>query len=160
LERTIAALDARVSPPVISPLEDIIGASLAAPRFQMVVLAVFAGSALLLTAIGLFGLLSYNVHRRLREIGLRMALGARPASVFAVVVGRGMVLIGLGCAIGIAAALLLTRFLRELLYGVAATDVTVFLAGIVVLATSGFLACYLPARRAAHIDPIIALRAE
>jgi predicted permease len=160
LEQIVATLDPQVTPPQVVPLATIVGASLTRQRFQMVILSIFAGSALLLTAIGIFGLLSYTVHQRMREIGVRIALGARPGVVFRDIVGRGMKLVIVGGGVGVAAALVLTRFLAAMLYGVTATDAGVFIAGVAVLAASAFVACVLPARRAANIDPLVALRTE
>src|SRR5215471_7278347 len=116
--------------------------------------------ALLLGAVGLSGVMAYSVSRRTREIGIRMALGAEPRNVLAVILGEGILLIGSGVAIGLAASLVLTRFLSSFLFGVAATDPLTFAAVAFLLAAVALAACYIPARRALRVDPLIALRAE
>jgi putative ABC transport system permease protein len=120
----------------------------------------FAGLALGLSTLGIYSVLSYSTAQRTREIGVRMALSAERGSVLRLVVGRGIGLAGLGLAIGIAAALLLTRLMTDLLYEVRATDPVTFVGVTTVLAASSILACYVPARRATKIDPMVALRYE
>ncbi|HEY9479005.1 MAG TPA: FtsX-like permease family protein, partial [Gemmatimonadaceae bacterium] len=129
-------------------------------RFNTSLLTVFALAALLLAAIGIYGLMAYAVTQRTREMGIRMALGARPRDVLALVVRQGMVLAGLGIALGIGGAFAATRLLASLLYGVAPTDLPTFMSVAVLLGAVAFLACWLPARRAARVDPTVALRAE
>ncbi|HTN86225.1 MAG TPA: ADOP family duplicated permease, partial [Sorangium sp.] len=133
---------------------------LGAQRFNTSLLTVFALAALLLAAIGIYGLMAYAVTQRTREMGIRMALGARPRDVLALVVRQGMVLAGLGIALGIGGAFAATRLLTSLLYGVAPTDLPTFMSVAVLLGAVAFLACWLPARRAARVDPTVALRAE
>jgi ABC-type antimicrobial peptide transport system permease subunit len=133
---------------------------LGAQRFNTSLLTVFALAALLLAAIGIYGLMAYAVTQRTREMGIRMALGARPRDVLALVVRQGMVLAGLGIALGIGGAFAATRLLASLLYGVAPTDLPTFMSVAVLLGVVAFLACWLPARRAARVDPTVALRAE
>jgi putative ABC transport system permease protein len=125
-----------------------------------VLLAGFGLLAMALGAIGLFGVMSYAVGQRTREIGIRMALGAGRGEVFRLVVGQGLLLTGLGVAIGLGLAALGTRFLSSLLYGVSALDPLTFSVVTLLLAAVAFLACYFPARRAMRVDPIIALRYE
>ena len=122
--------------------------------------SLFGLIALLLAALGLFGVVAYGVAQRTREIGVRMALGARPQDVLALIVGRGFVLVGVGLIVGLALALALGRFTASMLYGVAPADLPALGASVVVLAAAAALASYLPARRAARIDPMVALRYE
>jgi ABC-type antimicrobial peptide transport system permease subunit len=133
---------------------------LTAQQEQLWLLASFAGIALLLAAIGLYGLLSYAVAQRTRDIGLRMALGAGRSRVLAAVLRQGLELVGIGLAVGLAGAALLTRVTERLLYGVKPGDVVTYAAVAVVLAATGALVCYVPALRATRIDPAVALRGE
>jgi predicted permease len=144
----------------IRPMTEMIDRSVARPRFTMLLLGIFGGVALLLAAVGIYGIMSHAVKRRTREIGIRMALGARPADVLRLVVGQGMSLAGLGLAIGVVAALAATRLMTRLLYGVSATDPLTFAAIVVLLAAVAFVASWLPARRAVATDPTSALRSE
>jgi putative ABC transport system permease protein len=129
-------------------------------RFIALLLALFAALALVLAVTGLYGLIAYSVAQRTREIGIRMALGARPAQVLRRTLGQGMALMALGGALGVAAAFGLARLLRSLLYEVSAADPWTFAAVVLVLALAALVASYIPARRAARIDPMIALRYE
>ena len=144
----------------VETMEQITLESIAQQRMVMALLVSFAGLALALSTLGIYSVLSYSTAQRTREIGVRMALGAERGSVLRLVVGRGVALAGLGLAIGIAAALLLTRLMTDLLYGVRATDPLTFVGVSAVLAASSILACYVPARRATKIDPMVALRYE
>jgi ABC-type antimicrobial peptide transport system permease subunit len=130
------------------------------PRFDAVLTGLFAVLGLLLAAIGLFGLVSYSVAQRTNEIGVRMALGAQKRDVVSMILRQGLRLLLVGLAIGITGALALTRFLSSLLYGVAPTDPVTFTAVSLILIVVALLACYIPARRAAKVDPMIALRYE
>jgi ABC-type lipoprotein release transport system permease subunit len=134
--------------------------SLAARRFSMILLAVFAALALALSGIGIYGVISYVVAERTREIGIRIALGAHRREILQLVFERGGKLAGIGVIIGIGAALGLTRLMSGLLYGVAATDLFTFSSVTVLLTSVALAACYLPARRACRVDPIVALRCE
>jgi ABC-type antimicrobial peptide transport system permease subunit len=120
----------------------------------------FSLSALTLACLGLYGILSYGVARRTREIGLRMALGAQRYSVLSMVIRRGMVLVLVGCGLGVILAIALTRVVASLLYGVTPTDPLTFILTILLLGAVAFVSCWLPARRAARIDPMAALRYE
>jgi predicted lysophospholipase L1 biosynthesis ABC-type transport system permease subunit len=147
-------------PPRLRFLEDLVSDSLADRRFQTVLLGVFGATALLLAVFGIYGVLSYGVAERTREIGLRLALGARPNDVLALVVGQGSRLIALGLGVGVVLALGLARLLSSFLYGVGASDPLTYVALIFVLGSVALLACYLPARHASRIDPLVSLRYE
>ncbi|HKY06443.1 MAG TPA: FtsX-like permease family protein, partial [Blastocatellia bacterium] len=144
----------------IRSLEQVMSESVAPRRFNMLLLAVFAGVALLLAAIGLYGVISYSVTQRTHEMGVRMALGARPADVMKLVVGQGLVLTGIGIGLGLAGAYFLTRLMASLLFGVNATDLSVFVAIPALLALVALVASIVPALRAVRVDPMIALRSE
>jgi ABC-type antimicrobial peptide transport system permease subunit len=123
-------------------------------------LGIFAGLALLLAAVGIYGVIAYNVGQRTREIGIRMALGAQNSNVLGLVLKHGMSLGLIGLGIGLASSLALTRFLKGLLFSVSPTDPLTLLVVAILLAFAAFVACYVPARRAMAVDPIVALRCE
>jgi ABC-type antimicrobial peptide transport system permease subunit len=141
-------------------LEQRVSESLAERRERAMVLGAFAGLALLIAAVGIYAVMSYSVVRRKHEIGVRMALGARQRDVLQMVVSAGLRMAACGMAIGLAGAFFLTRLLRTFLYGVDPTDWTTFSIVCVILSAAAFLASYLPARRAARVDPMAALRCE
>jgi predicted permease len=140
--------------------QEIVAGSIARERFSMILLATFAGLALLLASIGIYGVLSYIVGRRTQEIGVRMALGAQRSDVLRSVLGDGVRLALLGAAIGVVASLGLTRVMKEMLFGVRPTDPLTFGAVVVLLCAIALMACYVPARRAMRVDPLVALRYE
>jgi ABC-type antimicrobial peptide transport system permease subunit len=148
--------------PVVSvvTMEGLISASLSPWRFNVLLLGAFAGLALVLSAVGIYSVLSYAVRRRVREIGIRMALGATHADVLKMVVSDGMKPILLGVAIGLAAAFALSRVVTSLIYGVRATDPLTFAGVSILLVDVGFLATIFPAYRATRVDPMVALRYE
>jgi putative ABC transport system permease protein len=160
LRRAVSELDPQMALADVRPLEEVISGTVETPRVTSVLFAVFALSALALAAIGLYGVLSYSVGSRVREIGIRMALGARSGDVLRQTVGQGVLLLGLGAAVGLGVAFVLSRLLASMLFGVSPTDPWLFLAAFAVLAAVAILACYLPARRAARVDPIVVLRYE
>jgi putative ABC transport system permease protein len=144
----------------IGTLEQLLSETVAQPRFNTGLLALFALLALLLAAVGIYGVMSYAVSSRTQEIGLRMAMGAQARDVLKLVVGQGMRLVAFGLALGLLAALGLTRWLKTLLFGVEATDPLTYAVIAALLAAVALLACYIPARRAMKVDPLVALRHE
>jgi len=144
----------------VAAMLQLVADKLVARQLEVELLSVFAGLALLLAAIGLYGLLAYTVVQRMREIGVRIALGAQPRQVLRATMGEGLRLVLAGLAIGSAGAWALTGAMRKLLYGVTASDPATFAAAAILLVAVGLLACYVPARRAAAIDPMVALRYE
>jgi ABC-type antimicrobial peptide transport system permease subunit len=141
-------------------MDSLISDSVATRRFSMILLAVFAVLALLLASVGIYGVVSYVVGQRTNEIGIRMALGAHQWDILLLILGRGGKLVGLGVAVGLAAAFCLTRLMASLLYGVAATDPPTYAGVAVLLTVVALAACYIPARRAGKVDPMVALRYE
>ena len=144
----------------VAPLDDRLHEALAPQRLQSVLLAVFSGIALLLATIGIYGVMHYAVAQRTRDIAIRTALGARRAEILALVLREGLSLAAAGVALGLAGALALTRVLRGLVYGVSTTDPLTFVATGLGLTAVALMACYVPARRAARVDPMVALRCE
>jgi putative ABC transport system permease protein len=144
----------------IRMMNQLLGASIAQRRFNMLLLGAFAVLALLLAVLGLFGVLAYSVAQRTHEIGLRLALGAQPSDVLKLIVGNGMTLALIGVAIGLAGAFALTRLLTTLLFGVTPTDAATFATVSVGLMVVALFACFIPARRATKVDPLVALRYE
>jgi putative ABC transport system permease protein len=160
IRRETKAVIPNLPPPLIRTMDDLLSETVAQPRLQAGLLSLFAGVALLLAAVGLYGVLAYAVTQRQREIGVRLALGAQKRKVLSLVIAQGMKLVLTGMVIGIVAALALTRVIRSLLYGVTPTDpATLAVVSLLLLAVT-LLACWLPARRAARVDPMEALRYE
>jgi predicted permease len=160
LRREIRNVDPNLPFDRIQTMRDVLGDSVAEPRFRSAVLGAFAGTAVALVATGILGILAYSVTRRTREIGVRMALGAQRGGVLRLVIAQALRMMVAGLAVGLIAALALTRLLSNFLFDVRPTDPATFVAASLVLVGAALIASYLPARRAATIDPLIALRSE
>jgi putative ABC transport system permease protein len=160
IQHEIQSVDGQLAASKIRTMDQVISESTARQNFNMLLLTIFAGLALLLAAIGIYGLMSYTVEQRTQEIGIRMALGADRGDMLKLVVRQGMLLTGIGVVIGLAASFGLNRLLANLLFGVKATDPVTYVAVAVILVSVALLACYIPARRATKIDPLVALRYE
>jgi ABC-type antimicrobial peptide transport system permease subunit len=160
IRREVRVLDNQLLVESITKYGDHLRRSTARQRLYMRLLTAFAVIGLVLAAAGIYGLVSYSVAQRTREIGIRMALGAQRINVLKLVIRKGLSLIVVGLAVGAAGAFALTRVLGKLLYGVTATDPATFVLVSLLLTAVGLLACYIPARRAAKIDPMVALRYE
>ena len=156
----VPAIDHRLPPPAITNIEDAMVQSVEAPRFTMLLLAAFTVLALVLAAVGLYGVLAYAVAQRTREIGIRMALGATREAVARTVVGQGARLAVLGIILGLAGSLWATKLIEKMLYGVPRSDPISFAAGALLLFTTAMAACLVPMRRAVAVDPLIAMRAD
>jgi putative ABC transport system permease protein len=160
VRQQIAAVDPNQPVSNVNTMETLLANSMATKRVSMLLFSVFAGAALLLSAIGLYGVISYSVTQRTHEIGVRMALGAEAGRVLGMVLRQGALLVGIGLAIGFAAAFALGRFLEQLLFGVSPSDLETFVVVGTLLTVVALLATFIPARRAARVDPMIALRYE
>jgi putative ABC transport system permease protein len=160
VKAAISAVDPNLPVAEARTLEAIVSRSLALPRFLLLLLAVFSTAAILLAAIGLYGVLSYAVGQRRPEVGVRVALGARPGDIRRLILGEGFALAGLGLMIGSIGAIALSRLFSGLLFEVSATDPAAYVGTAAVLGLAAFFAAWLPARRAAKVDPVVALRAE
>ena len=144
----------------LKTMNDVVSKSMVQPRFLALLLATFSGIALFLAAIGIYGVMAYSVAQRTQEIGVRMALGAQPLHVLRLIFGQSLMMLLIGTAIGLAGAFALTRLMSTLLFGVTATDPLTYVSVVGILTFVALLACYIPARRAAKVDPLIALRYE
>ena len=160
LKSQVKVLDPKLPVKDLKTVEQMFSESLARRRFSLVLLSIFAGLAVALAAVGIYGLMSYSVSQRTPEIGVRMALGAQTHNIFRLVVGQGMLLAIIGVTMGLIASFGLTRFLASLLFTVSPTDPLTFAGIAVLLSVVALLACYLPARRAMKVDPMVALRYE
>jgi putative ABC transport system permease protein len=156
----LAKVDKNIPLTRVRIFDEYLSRTLSRPRFNALLLSIFAGTALVLTAIGIYGVMAYSVAQRTNEIGIRMALGAAQSAIFKLVVGQAMTLVAVSLALGLIGAFAAARLLRSLLFGVGAWDPLTFAAIVLLLTIVAFLAAWLPARRAARVDPVVALRAE
>jgi len=160
VKKQIWSVDKQIPVTKLRTMTDVMGTSLAAQRFNMTLMGIFAGVALALAAVGIYGVISYSVTQRTHEIGIRMALGAETRDVLRIVLGQGLLLAGAGVGIGIGAAFALTWVMSSLLFGVSATDPVIFVSIPLILTGVAIGATFIPARRATNVDPMIALRYE
>jgi putative ABC transport system permease protein len=160
VKRAVHEVDKDLFVPKLEPMTNFLATQLAQPRFNMMLLAVFAGVAMILAAIGIYGVIAYSVTQRTREIGIRMALGAQRRQMLGMVLRQSLTLVVIGIAIGFLVALGVTRVMATMLYGVGANDLSTYAIVIVLLGGAALLASYVPARRAMKVDPMVALRYE
>jgi putative ABC transport system permease protein len=160
MRAAVAAIDSDESVSEFRPMQQVVSASASGNRFNAILLGVFGALALILAAAGIYGVMSYAVTQRTHEIGIRLALGAQPRAMLAMVIRQGMILVGIGMALGLGMASGLTHLMASQLFGVRATDPATFGAAALVLSFVALLACYIPARRAMRVDPMVALRYE
>jgi len=158
LRKVVADLDPNLAVSDIGQLEDVVARAFAIRQLASVVVSAFSAVALLLAAVGLYGVLSYSVSQKKRELGVRIALGAQPTSILALVVSQGLRIVGIGLLIGLVTALALSGLIAGILYGVSATDPVSIAVSVLGLGLTALIACFLPAFRASRIDPITALR--
>ena len=156
----LAAVDRNIPLVRVRVFDEYLSRALARPRFNATLLSIFAATALVLTAIGIYGVMAYSVSQRTSEIGIRIALGAGKDSIFRLIVGQAMTIVAISLVAGIAGAFAATRLLNSLLFGIGASDPVTFAAIVLLVSVVAFIAAWLPARRAMRVDPIIALRAE
>ena len=160
LRNIVHEFDKDLFVPILEPLERRIGTTLAQPRFNMMLLGCFAGVAMILAAIGIYGVIAYTVAQRTKEIGIRMALGAQRIDMLRMIMRQSFAVIGIGLAAGILGALAVTRLMSSLLYGVSTHDVSIYAIVTIILSAAALIATWLPARRAMSVDPMVALRYE
>jgi putative ABC transport system permease protein len=160
MTREVEAMDSELPVFSVKTMDEYVSSSVAAPRFNTTLLSIFAGVALVLTIIGLYGVMSYSVAQRTNEIGIRMALGAQARDVLGLIVKDGVKIVGVGLLLGVGGALALTRLMETLLFGVTTRDPLTFVAIAGLLSLVAMLACYIPAWRATRVDPLEALRCE
>ena len=160
LREALAAADPLVPTGAVRSMDQVLAHSLALRSFMMLLLSIFGGLALVLASVGIYGVISFAVSQRTREVGVRMALGARPAEVLRMILTEGLKLVAVGAVLGTTAAVMLTKLLEGMVYGVGMRDPLIFVLVNLLMVTVSLAACYLPARRAMRVDPIIALRYE
>jgi putative ABC transport system permease protein len=160
VEQQVWSLDKNASITDLKTMDQVVAESVAEPRFRVLLLGSFGVLGLLLAVVGIYGVISFAVSRRTREISLRLALGAQPRDALRLILGQGMLLAGLGVAAGVAGALALTRFLESLLYEITPTDPTTFIGVAILVLLVAMAACYIPARRTMRVDPMVALKYE
>ena len=164
LQTAVARLVHEIDPEVyvgpLEPMANLLGKQLARPKFNMMLLGLFAAVAMVLAAIGIYGVIAYSVAQRTREIGIRMALGAQRTDMLGMVLRQSLTVVAIGLALGLLAAFGATRLLASLLYGVGANDLLTYAGVLLLLGTAALCASYIPARRAMKVDPMIALRYE
>jgi putative ABC transport system permease protein len=160
VRRAAAEVDKSAAVSDVRTMDGIVSTAVTQPRFNLFLLGLFSGIALLLSAAGIYGVTAYSVTQRTHEFGIRMALGAQGGDVLKMILGQGMLMISVGIAVGLLASFALTRLLRTLLFGVSVTDPLTFVAITLLLTLVALLACYIPARRATRVDPLVALRYE
>src|SRR5205807_5498920 len=155
VKRAVHEVDRDLFVPTLKPMTTFLTTQLAQPRFNMMLLGIFAGVAMVLAAIGIYGVIAYSVTQRTREIGIRMALGAQRADMLAMVLRQSLTVVGIGIAIGLVASFGATRLLASLLYGVGANDLLTYGSVVFLLGAAALLASYVPARRAMKVDPMV-----
>lgn len=160
VKRAVQEVDKTLFVPKLEPVTSLVATQLAQPRFNMMLLAVFAGVAMILAAIGIYGVIAYSVTQRTREIGIRMALGAQRTEMLGMILRQSLTLVAVGLTVGLVVSLASTRLLGSLLYGVGVTDVSTYALVMALLGGAALLASYIPARRAMKVDPMVALRYE
>ena len=160
IRNAIHEVDSDIYFPGLTPMPQLIGTTLAQPRFNMMLLGCFAGVAMVLAAIGIYGVIAYTVAQRTKEIGIRMALGAQKIDMLTMILRQSFTVIGIGLLVGLFGALAVTRLMSSLLYGVSANDLSIYAVVTIVLSGAALVATYFPARRAMAVDPMVALRYE
>ena len=160
IRRAVHEVDAQNYVPKPTPLRDLLSQTLAQPRFNMALLGVFAIVAVVLAAVGIYGVIAYSVSQRTKEIGIRMALGAQRTDMLHMILRQSLLMVAIGIGLGLAGALAATRLMSALLFGVGAGDISTYMSVIVLLGSAALLASFIPARRAMKVDPMVALRYE
>ena len=160
VQREVAAIDQSQAVASVATLEQLVSANMARPRFSTVTLGWLSALALLLAAVGVYGVVAYAVAQRTGELGIRIALGAQGRDILKLIIGQGMRLVIVGVGIGLVVSLALARLIEKLLFGVSATDPVTFALIALLIITVAFVACWIPARRATKVDPMVALRCE
>jgi ABC-type antimicrobial peptide transport system permease subunit len=160
IRHEVQSVDPGIPVFAVRTLNEVVAKSLADRRFALTILAVFAGVALLLASIGIYGVMAYTFSQRTHEIGVRVALGAQRSDILRMALGEGMLLVAIGLGVGLVGAAIVTRFLRSMLYSVTATDPLTFASIALLLAAVALFACFIPAQRATQVDPLVALRED